>query len=294
MKKTEAMDLAKECVNELADALRGGRPESLTRYLDAVAKFHRYSLGNILMIVSQRPDAEHVAGFRAWKEMGRWVKPGEKGIAIIAPIVGKKKDAEQAQDAEEKMFSGFRVVHVFDVKQTDGAELPKLTELKGDPGEAHELLVQVFRTLGIGIVRGNLPKGTFGSSSGGRVVLAVGLSLVEEFQVMAHELAHELLHQGAERHHSKLPIEVVETEAEAVAYVVCKAFGIDAMAVAREYIQMYDGDAKTIEESFSRIRSTAARILFLISEAKEARQFAQESKSTSFDETISGLWGHVA
>jgi hypothetical protein len=66
------------------------------------------------------------------------------------------------------------------------------------------------------------------------------------------------------------------------------------MAVAREYIQMYDGDAKTIEESFSRIRSTAARILFLISEAKEARQFAQESKSTSFDETISGLWGHVA
>ena len=294
MKKTEAMELAKDCVKELANALRGGEPDSLRRYLDAMARFHRYSLGNILMIVSQRPDAEYVAGFKAWKDLGRWVKPGEKGIAIIAPMVGKKKELEKEDEADQGMFSGFRVVHVFDVKQTDGDDLPELSEVEGDPGEAHELLIQVYRTLGIGIVRGHLPKGTLGSSSGGRVALAIGMSPAKEFQVLAHELAHELLHQGKEGHHSTMTMDVVETEAEAVAYVVCKAHGIDAMAVTSEYIRMYDGDAKTIEESFSRIRSTAARILFLISEADEARRFANESRVNGFDETISRVWSHVA
>lgn len=294
MNKTDAMELAKDCLVELTEALRGEKPRALMNYLDVMAKFHRYSLGNILMIYSQRPDAEHVAGFGAWKEMGRWVKPGEKGIAIIAPIVGRRQSEEEGLDEEKKQFTSFRVVHVFDIKQTEGNELPVLTELLGDPGEAHELLIQVYRTLGIEIVHETLQKGALGSSRGGRVTLSVGMSPVLEFQVMVHELAHELLHQGTERHHSKLPLEVAETEAEAVAYVVCKAHGIDAMAVSNEYIQMYDGDAKTIEQSFSRIRDMSAKILFLITEAEEARRISRDSKICGYDETISGIWGHVA
>ena len=299
MDKNEAMELAKECVEELAESLREDQPESLTRYLDAMAKFHRYSLGNLLMIVRQRPDAEHVAGFRAWKELGRWVKPGEKGIAIMAPMVRRRKtnsasetnepkpsdEIAESRDSSESVsegkrrgsVKGFRVVHVFGVKQTDGAELPRLSELHGDPGRALELLIQVYRTLGIGIAQGTLPMGTQGVSTGGRVVLAPGLDPVSEFQVMVHELAHELLHQGTEGLQEDLPTRVLETEAEAVAYVVCKAYGIDAVSVSNEYIRLHEGDAKTIEQSFTRIRDTAAKILTLMSDAESAMSDAEDA-----------------
>lgn len=316
MNQKEAMELANECVEELAETLREEEPESLTRYLDAMAKFHRYSLGNLLMIIRQRPDAEQVAGFRAWKELGRWVRPGEKGIAIMAPMVRRQKQQASAEssdtkqpdesaqpgeasdsgekDAKRRLLKGFRVVHVFDVKQTDGAELPQLSELQGDPGASLDSLIQVFRTLGIGIVHGTLPMGTQGASFGGRVMLTPGMDPVTEFQVLAHELAHELLHQGTEGLQRDLAKRVLETEAEAVAYVVCKANGIDAVSVSNEYIRMHQGDAKTIEESFTRIRGAAAMILSLMAEADEARRVRRDSRRQDAGVAVTADWSHAA
>jgi hypothetical protein len=54
-------------------------------YLIAMSRFHTYSWNNQLLIMMQRPDATHVAGFNGWKDLGRWVKKGEAGIAIFAP-----------------------------------------------------------------------------------------------------------------------------------------------------------------------------------------------------------------
>ena len=49
------------------------------------AKLRGYSTGNILLILSQAPWASQVAGYRTWKQLGRQVRAGEKGIAILAP-----------------------------------------------------------------------------------------------------------------------------------------------------------------------------------------------------------------
>src|SRR5438552_1259567 len=57
---------ADEAISRLAQALEEGRSEALTQYLGAVSRFHKYSLYNVLLIASQRPDATHVAGFRTW------------------------------------------------------------------------------------------------------------------------------------------------------------------------------------------------------------------------------------
>jgi len=68
----------------------------------------------------QKPDASNVAGIRTWNSLGRFVKRGEKGILILAPIVGKKRtqndDTEPTQDAKETASGlfGFRAVYVFD------------------------------------------------------------------------------------------------------------------------------------------------------------------------------------
>ena len=47
-------------------------------FLSTMAKFHDYSIGNLILIMIQKPDASHAAGFNTWKDLGRWVKSGEK------------------------------------------------------------------------------------------------------------------------------------------------------------------------------------------------------------------------
>jgi len=61
----------------------------------------------------QRPASTHVAGFHTWlNSFERHVKKGEKGIAILAPMIGKKK-AENSDETEPHVY-GFRTVYVFD------------------------------------------------------------------------------------------------------------------------------------------------------------------------------------
>ena len=97
--------IIKQAVDYLIQQLEACKSETLTAYLGAMARFHNYSFGNILAIARQRPTATRVAGFGTWKEMGRFVKKGEKGIQILAPMIGyrrKKDDAEQDRDASAK------------------------------------------------------------------------------------------------------------------------------------------------------------------------------------------------
>lgn len=80
MKAEEAKKIADQALQNLTDALKKGKSEQITQYLTMLAKFHRYSFGNVLLILSQMPAATDVAGFGTWKQMGRYVKKGEKGI----------------------------------------------------------------------------------------------------------------------------------------------------------------------------------------------------------------------
>jgi hypothetical protein len=48
-----------------------------------------------------------------------------------------------------------------------------------------------------------------------------------------------------------------ETEAEAVAFVVCQGIGLETGSAAQDYIQLYEGDAKLLSESLEYIQQTA-------------------------------------
>ena len=95
----------------LAAALDEGHSERLTALFTAMARFHRYSFPNICLIAAQCPTATHVAGFQTWKSLGRFVRRGEKGIAILAPIVRR---CESAAADDENAVVGFRQAYVFD------------------------------------------------------------------------------------------------------------------------------------------------------------------------------------
>ncbi len=109
-----------EALAKAVDEVRAS--ETFKAYLDVQARFHRYSWHNSMLILSQRPDASQVAGYRAWQKLGRQVTKGERGIMIFAPCPFKKE--RDNGDTETGMF--FRAVHVFDVSQTEGEPLPEV------------------------------------------------------------------------------------------------------------------------------------------------------------------------
>jgi hypothetical protein len=113
MKSEQIKEISEQAMEQLVAALNAGRSEALTGYLKAIGRFHRYSLYNVLLIASQKPNASYVAGFRTWNSLGRFVKKGEKGILILAPIVRRKSGKEEDQD-EASSIAGFRAAYVFD------------------------------------------------------------------------------------------------------------------------------------------------------------------------------------
>lgn len=264
MDRDEALKKSDDALNELAKSLNEGLSDKLMNYLTAMSRFHQYSFGNCMLIYMQKPDASHVAGFGRWKDFNRFVKKGEKGIAILAPLVGKrKKTDEQANEISEepqKVLYGFRVVYVFDISQTEGEPLPEFASLGGDPGEKLNHLKVLYEKHGIALeFVANLPFDANGMSEGGKVSIKESLSKPQQFSTMVHELAHELLHWDANR--ESLTKTVRETEAESVAYVVCRSIGLDVSTRAADYIKLWNGDAKVLLGSLERIRSVASKIL---------------------------------
>jgi antirestriction protein ArdC len=266
MKRDEAMKLAERGLAELNTALQQGASETLVRYLDVLARFHRYSFGNVMLIASQKPDATRVAGFHTWRKLGRWVKKGEQGIAIFAPMVGRKRhddcdDAPADEHTENlRQLFGFRVVHVFDISQTEGDELPEFARIDGDPGERLSRLEGIVADYGIQLEYDFPGGGALGVSRDGSIVVCPDMLPAETFAVLAHELAHELLHQQTGRK-SQVSRTVRETEAEAVAYVVCRAMGLETTTRSADYIHMYQGDPTTLSESLDAIQKTAALLI---------------------------------
>src|SRR5579859_792131 len=195
--------IAEEALNRLSAALEAGHSERLREYLAVMGRFHRYSWGNVLLIHSQRPDASRVAGFHAWHDLGRWVKKGEKGITIFAPVLVKHKEAAVASQETSKpdepfRLAGFRTAYVFDVSQTEGRPLPEFAKTTGDTKEYGEKLKALVVKQGISVEYDASIAPVQGMSSGGRIRLMPGMAPAEEFSVLAHELAHEMLHHRQE------------------------------------------------------------------------------------------------
>src|SRR6185437_5662772 len=256
MKAEEIKNKTNEAVAYLVEALESGQSEVLTEYLNAMARFHNYSFGNIMLIARQRPTATRVAGIRTWNSLGRFVKRGEKGILILAPMVGRRaqrrdeiateietSNAAEERKAEQELY-GFRAVYVFDVEQTEGKELPSLTDVRGDVTGYRERLVEYVESQGIKLSYSEKIAPAKGLSSGKRITLLTGMQPAEEFSTLVHELAHEMLHRSERR--TLTTKQVRETEAEAVAFVVCQSLGLETGCASVDFIQLWSGSANRL------------------------------------------------
>lgn len=275
MNSESASALAQQSLADLEAALAQGKSEAMTRYLDMLSRFHKYSFGNVMMILAQFPSATRCAGFQAWRSLGRYVKKGEKGIAIFAPMMLKLRESGGAGEAsgddtastDVKRVLRFRVVHVFDISQTEGESLPEPVRVGGDPGACITRLEQFIASKNITVEFVESLGGAEGVSLGGRIQVLNRLSPAERFSTLVHECAHERLHRGEDRPATKT---VRETEAEAVAFVVCRAIGLDTGTASSDYIALYQGDTATLTASLDRIQKTAAEIIAAVTAEADA------------------------
>jgi hypothetical protein len=137
--------------------------------------------------------------------------------------------------------------------------LPQIGIVHGDPREYHERLRSFADAQGISVEYSTGIAPARGTSSGGRIMLLPGQSEAEEFATLAHELARELLHRGDRR--STTSRRIRETEAEATAFVVCHAIGLETGSAAPDYIQVWNGDAQILTESLGYVRQAASLML---------------------------------
>ena len=150
-----------EKVQKLTDQLETGitelfNSEQYAAYLSTMSKFHRYSFGNILLILLQCPGASQVAGYGDWKKnFGRQVKRGEHGIAILAPCPYRRQeeveetapDGSSSKSVQWVQRMSFRTVTVFDISQTEGKPLPEIAKkLTGDVAQ-YESMVAAIRSI---------------------------------------------------------------------------------------------------------------------------------------------------
>jgi len=241
-------------IQELAQATDAARiSEEMLHYLDMCARFHKYSPQNVWLIIMSKPNAFRVAGFHRWRSMGRYVKKGEKGIAILAPLMFRVDPDDP--DNKNTELGGFKVVYVFDVSQTDGEPLPEPPEWKSPEknAELNRKLTEFAISHNIVVLEKEQPGEVQGRSLKG----AVEIDPSAGTKTLVHEIAHELLHNEGS---PKLHVNIRELEAESVAYVVCKHFGMDGLA-SPNYIALHGATAELIIGHLTRIRTTATEII---------------------------------
>lgn len=266
-KQPTAKELIATNIQALMMQLEQGHSEAFTAYLAAMSRFHRYSFGNILEIARQCPEATRIAGIRTWNEFGRRVKKGERGIRIFAPMVRAERESEESAEPASDgkrihTVTGFRAVYVFDVSQTAGDDLPEPARASGEVGECRELLFSFLGRQGIEIEFNEAIAPAQGVSYGGRIALLPGQSAAEELATLIHETSHELLHRGDRR--AATTRTVRELEAEAVAFVVGQAVGLQMGTTSADYITLYNGDVAMLMESLEAIQNASAVILTAI------------------------------
>ena len=251
-------------------------------FLSTMAKFHDYSIGNLILIMIQKPDATHVAGFNTWKDLGRWVKAGEKGIAILAPVMpprptcpncgakiskgvrfcpqcGKEIEVEEGIEETPRFF---KVVYVFDLSQTEGKPLPEF-EVPTLTGEANEELFNKTLTLaksqGLTVSFESRPdqdpeiKGLY---SGKLIWVRPEESRAQQLKTFLHEVAH-YYSEGV----FQIPRRDAETIAESAAFAVGAHFGFDTGVRSFPYVALWAQDKKVLEQNLTAIRRVATTVM---------------------------------
>lgn len=266
-------------IDSLVVELAAGKSEGFVRYLSFVTRFHNYSFGNILLIAEQCPDATRVAGYKTWEALGYQVAKGSKSIRIFAPRpyeVKTGKTDEATGDEKTRKGLTFVPVPVFDASQLTPESVaakpfPAFWRDLGSDEASNKLqnaLIDAMQAEGIAVQEAvQIGTGdTQGVSTGGMVYYRNDKGARGACDTLAHEWAHEILHQSdkwkeaSKGRDRKEVVRVQELHAEAVAYVVLNHFGIHS-ELAADYLLNWGATAERVAEELGYIQQAATHII---------------------------------
>ena len=260
--------------------------ESFKQYLSCLSKFHSYSLNNTLLILSQKPEASLVAGYRAWQtNFNRHVNKGEKGLMILAPVTTKEdrlmnkhdengnvildESGNPVQEMRVVNLTHFKTTTVFDISQTSGDPLPSLIhDLTGSSNEIKAMIQTIqsvctipieFKTETEDLSFMTGAKGYY-SPRKDKIVINKDLEDLQTAKTLIHEYAHSILHKETDKNQSQR-----EIEAESLAFVICDHFGIDTSEYSFGYIASYaNKDYSELKSILVNIQSKTHEMIELI------------------------------
>ena len=266
-------------IQEISEQLETGVRELMTseryrEFLDAMAQFHNYSLNNSILIALQRPDASQVASYKTWEKLGRHVNRGEKGIKVLVPTPVKVQKQQENKlkgedPEEERKIMRYKVGHVFDVSQTEGEPLPTLgvSELTGSYEGYEKFMAAIREVSPVPIKFADIQGGAKGyfDRNAREIVVQTGMSEAQTMKTAVHEVTHSMLHSREAIRQKERPTDrrSMEVEAESVAYIVAKYYGLNTADYTFGYVSSWSSgrDLKELKRSMETIRSTAGELI---------------------------------
>lgn len=225
---------------------------------------------------------------------------------LIEGEIEKSKDNKE--EKEEETIVGFRMVKIFDISQTkpimekteEGNEIPckraqklidslsylKMVNLWAEDEEfQEELLAAAKEMIDIPVKEKELSPDLggyfrFQDKDNLHIVLNNKFGITSRFTTLLHEWTHYHLHNPFKKETEwiteKLKKQDKEIQAESVAYIVAKHFGIDSSPESFKYVASWskEKDIKDLKTSMEIIQKTAATFIELIETRLETEGFA--------------------
>lgn len=307
-RKQEMDEISAKLEKGVQDVFNG---EGYKNYLRFCAKMPRYSINNQILIMMQNPDATMCQSYTGWKEIGRTVKKGERGIRILAPAPYKKEVEKQKVDESGKAIfnakgepvtemvevkkMGFKATSTFDISQTEGEPIPRLgvDELLGKV-DGYEMLMEAIKhAVEIPVTFEDIQSGAKGyySVEENRIAIKEGMSETQTVKTALHEASHAALHSRTMMSGDvdKKSLNQKETEAESVAFVVCQHYGIDTSDYSFGYVATWASDKEVpeLKASLETIRRTASDLIVKIDDkVAELTNFKDITKEKADEEEL--------
>jgi hypothetical protein len=284
------------------------------------SRVSRYSRRNTFGLFLQNPNMEHPVTLREMKKHGHKLKEGGQVYEILRPIFLKldadgnvirnpKKAKPKSEEKPEAAVQVDEEEEEEEEKEVEVASTKKIfwpvncvvdlgNDTEGPPlshgmtaGENTESLCEAMKAFaesrGVTVKtmagKGALMPGALGVSDGkGTIGVYSGMSKENQFSVMVHEMAHEIIHDMKSRENEEYDHKTRELHAEGVAFLVCSYFGIAGEGSAL-YLKSYQVTAEDLEEHFDIISKTAREITYNI----EKQLKLQEDVETEIDNSKS-------
>lgn len=270
--KAQLVAQAEQQILKLTDS------DQFKKYLNTLAKFHRYSARNIDLIYAQNPQATQVAGFKQWQTaFNRTVNRGEKAIRIAAPIIKKLTPAEKKRldTTDERAIVGYRYLPVFDVSQTSGEPVLSAKDFVKENLADHQNVTSLYNAFKdylnqqtdlkvseVPLATLNGAKGYFQPSTNEIVIGGDEPDNALKLKTLYHEYAHSQLH-GLKSAFKDRPRAYQETQAEAVAYVAMQNIGVDTGNYSLGYVATWAKDKAVIHSALSEIQQVSNKVIEL-------------------------------